>query len=225
MLTRYLRQGDAQITCGVRSSCFLRVKKRRPFKYVNAIGSLPSFLPKIKEYWDGTVRLYHSTSAMYRFSKKLKNLKPLIRELGREQLGNLSKRAKEAFRLLCDKQSATLSNPKFLVIQKETEAYDKWLNVASLEEDFLKQKAKLHWLDVGDHRTIKTREAQNMIREIRCECGISVTSHSDIKIEAETFFSDFLNQSPQNYQGVSEEELQDMLKFQCSIADCSMLEA
>lgn len=66
-------------------------KRRRPFKYVNAIGRIPRFLYMVKEYWDSTDKLFNSTSAMYRFSKKLKNLKPLIRELGREKLGNLTK--------------------------------------------------------------------------------------------------------------------------------------
>ena len=49
-------------------------KIRRPFKYVNAIEKLESFLPRVKEFWDTTQRLYHSTSAMFRFSKKLKVL-------------------------------------------------------------------------------------------------------------------------------------------------------
>lgn len=63
--------------------------------------------------------------------------------------------------------------------------------MASLEEDFLKnQKAKLHWLDVGDqknkmfHRAIKSRQAQNMIREIRCSNGSVVSTHLEIKHEA-----------------------------------------
>lgn len=75
-------------------------KMRRPFNYVNAIGRLLNFLPMVKEYWDSTQRLFHFTSAMYRFSKKLKCLKLLIREFGRENLGNLTKRAKEAHDML-----------------------------------------------------------------------------------------------------------------------------
>ena len=110
---------------------------------------------------------------MFRFSKKLKNLKPLIGELDREKLGNLSKRAKVAHEILCDKQNQTLLNPSSSTIQEETDAYEKWLHVAGLEEDFLKQRAKLHWLDVGDqnnktfHNSIKSRQAQNAIRELR----------------------------------------------------------
>ena len=107
-------------------------KIRRPFKYVNAIGSLPSFMPMVKKYWDSTEKLFHSTSALFRFSKKLKNLKPLIREMGKAKLGNLTRRAKEAFEVLCDKQKQTLSSPSNIAIQDEAYAYAKWLHVASL---------------------------------------------------------------------------------------------
>ena len=206
-------------------------KIKRPFKYINAIGSIPSFLPMVQTYWDSTERLFHSTSAMFRFSKKLKGLKPLIRELGREKLGNLTKRAKEAFDLLCERQNVTLVNPSEGAVKEEAEAYGKWLHVASLEEDFLKQRAKLFWLDVGDknnktfHRAIKSRQAQNMIREIRCANGCVVNQHSEIKKEAEDFFAHFLNQIPENYKGVNEDELEDLLKFRCSMDDCNLLEA
>ncbi|XP_022559972.1 uncharacterized protein LOC111206840 [Brassica napus] len=97
------------------------------------------FLPMVEEYWKTTKTLFHSTSAMYRFSKKLKQLKPMIRELGRNGLGNLTKRTKEAYEKLCDKQRSTLANPGEVATQKEAEAYEKWLHVANLEEDFLKQ--------------------------------------------------------------------------------------
>ena len=132
---------------------------------------------------------------MFRFSKKLKNLKPLIHQLGKEKLGDLSKKAKEAHEFLCEKQNKTLADPSASSIQEEAVAYERWLHVASLEEDFLKQRVKLHWLDVGDHNNktfhnaIRVRKAQNSIREIRCSNGSSVTKQKDIKEEAVRFFS------------------------------------
>lgn len=206
-------------------------KLRKPFKFVNVIGSLPEFLPRVKEYWDTTPRLFHSTSAMYRFSKKLKNLKPLIREIGKTKLGNLTRNAREAHDVLCVKQQVTLTNPCSTSIQEEAEAYDRWLHVANLEEGFLKQKAKLHWLEVGDqnnksfHNAVRSRQAQNTIREIRCQDGIVVTKQLEIKEEAVRFFSEFLNQSPVNYNGTTTEELQKLLKFRCSDEDCRLLVA
>lgn len=117
---------------------------RRPFKYVNALGKLETFLPMVKDYWDTTPRIFHSTSAMFRFAKKLKNLKPIIREFAREKLGNLTKKAKEAHVVLCEKQKETLSNPSADSIREEAVAYERWLHVANLEEEFLKQRSKLH---------------------------------------------------------------------------------
>lgn len=206
-------------------------KIKRPFKYVNAIGKLPNFLPMVKEYWESTDKLFHSTSTMHRFSKKLKSLKPLIRELGKEKLGNLCLRAKEALSILCEKQKITLSNPTPEAILVEAEAYEKWLHVADLEEDFLKQRSKLHWLDIGDqnnknfHNAIKTRQAQNTLREIKCLDGRMATSHSDIKLEAERHFSSFLNHVPESFQGASVAELKCLLDFECNAEDCAGLEA
>lgn len=99
-----------------------------------------------------------------------------------------------------------------------------------MEEEHLKQRAKLHWLEVGDqnnktfHWAIRTRKAQNMIREIRCGNDNVVRSHEEVKQEAEGFFSEFLNRNPVNYQGVQEEELQNLLMFRCSTEDCYLLD-
>lgn len=197
---------------------------------MNVIGSLPNYLPMLQRYWDSTPRLFHSTSAMFRFSKKLMNLKPLIRELGREKIGNLTRRAKEAHDDLCEKQKQTLINPRDEAVREEAEEYEKWLHIAGLEEDHLKERAKLHWLDVGDmnnkmfHTAFQARKAQNTIREIRCSNGSIVNKHSDIKAEAVDFLSDFLNKCPDSFQGVSIEELQNLLEFRCNMDDCRKLE-
>ena len=206
-------------------------KIKKPFKYVNAIGSLSGFLPMVQEYWESTEVLFHSTSAMFRFSKKLKNLKPLIRTLGREKLGNLTKRAQETYEVLCEKQKNTLVLATDVSVQEEAEAYEKWMFVAGLEEDHLKQKAKLHWLEVGDlnnktfHNSIRARRAQNAMREIRCPDGRRVVTHEEIKGEAERHFSEFLNQCPEDYKGVSVDELKELLQYRCSEEDGRYLDA
>lgn len=74
------------------------------------------------------------------------------------------------------------------------------------------------------HNAITSRQAQNSIREIRFHDGSIVTNQSEVKAEAERFFSEFLNQSPDNYEGTSTEELQEMMDFRCSVEDCRMLE-
>jgi len=79
-------------------------------------------------------------------------------------------------------------------MEEENIAYNRWDLVAGLEERYLKQKSKIHWLDVGDknnksfHRAVKTREAQNSIREIECPNGVVTANAEEIKMEAERFF-------------------------------------
>lgn len=206
------------------------VKIKKPFKYINVIGKLPSFLPMVEEYWESTKKLFHSTSALFRFSKKLKSLKPLIRNLGREQLGNLTKRANEAHMYLCEKQKTTLLLPSADAIKEEGEAYERWLHVAGLEDDFLKQKSKLHWLEVGDqsnkmfHNAVRVHQAKNTMRKIICLEGRVAITHEEIKDEAVRFFSEFPNNQPVDYLGATEEEIGELIDFRCTQEDITTLE-
>ncbi|XP_019094476.1 PREDICTED: uncharacterized protein LOC109129900 [Camelina sativa] len=56
----------------------------------------------------------------------------------------------------------------------ENAAFKQWEFWAGLEEKYLKQKSKLHWLQVGDrnnkvfHRAAQERVAMNSIKEIQC---------------------------------------------------------
>jgi len=170
-----------------------------------------------------------STSSLFRFSKKLKAFKPQIRSLAKKRIGNLVVKTREAYEHLCKKQEQNLANPTAETMEAENEAYLRWDKVAGLEERYLKQKSKLHWLDVGDrnnksfHRAVKAREAQNSIREIECQNGIVTAKKEEIKKEADSFFRDFLQHIPDDYIGATVEELQTLLPFRCSDMDNAML--
>ena len=111
---------------------------------------MEEFKPSVANFWGETEPIHMSTSTLFRFAKKLKALKPVIRNLAKDRLGNLVKQAKEAHDDLCIKQQLNLQNPSVSAMEEETEVYDRWERVTCLEEKFLKQKSKLHWLDVGD---------------------------------------------------------------------------
>jgi len=108
-------------------------------------------------------------------------------------MGNLVKKSKEAFEILCKTQEENLSNPSLHSMEAENEAYTRWDFVAGLEEKYLKQKSKQHWMQVGDknnktfHRAVVARESTNQIKEIHCVDG-SVAKGDKIKVEAERFF-------------------------------------
>jgi len=46
--------------------------------------------------------------------------------MGKEKLGDLPKRTREAHELLCEKQSNTLVNPTQQIIAEELQAYTAW---------------------------------------------------------------------------------------------------
>ncbi|XP_056842877.1 uncharacterized protein LOC130495492 [Raphanus sativus] len=135
-------------------------RRRKPFKFTNALAKFPEFLPLIEDHWRNHEPLFNSTSAMFLLTKRLKTLKQPLRELSKLKLGDLSRRTKEAY------------------------------NFLYLEEDYLKQKSKLHWLDVGDgnnrvfHNAAKIREVRNTIHEIQCSDGRIAKNKEEIKVEA-----------------------------------------
>ena len=117
-------------------------KPKGPFKFNNVLTTMPEFLPTVKDYWDGTPALFHSTSAMFRFSKKLKCLKPILKSLGRSTLHNLTMRVDEAYITLCEKQKITLETATSQAIAEENQAHTQWHSLAVLEEGYLQQKSK-----------------------------------------------------------------------------------
>ena len=205
------------------------VGKRKPFKFTNAVAEMPEFLRVVADHWKETQPLFQSTSALFRFSKALKALKPLIRTLSKEKLGELTKKVKEAHLDLCEKQEKLLQAPTEEALKAEQVAAERWQRVSDIEEKLLKQRSKLHWLQVGDrnnrvfHNAAKVREAKNAIREIKCSSGNVVTSQEEIKEEAEKFFNEFLTLEPPGLQNRTVEELQEILPFRCSDVDRSSL--
>lgn len=178
---------------------------RKPFKFSKVLTQIPTFMPMVENYWGTTTPLFISTSSMYRFSKKIKALKPLIRDLGKTHLSDLIKRTKEAYDQLCLKQREMLTNPTTHGMEEDSEAYQRWQHLADLEEGYFKQKSKLHWLNVGDHnnsyiyKNIQTRQMRNAIKDIRSITGDRLTDKEDIKAEAKCHFREFLTLKPSDF--------------------------
>lgn len=183
----------------------------------------------VSEFWSQTVPLFNSTSALFRLGKKLKALKPLLQNLSREKIGDIIKRTKEAYNKLCELQTKTLDEPSQANMVMESAALSRWTFLSKLEEKVLSQRAKIHWLVIGDgnnktfHRAARVREVRNSIREIKREDGSIADNQEDIKKEAVDYFSKFLNHIPQDYTGISTEALKDLLAYDCSEEDKNML--
>lgn len=107
--------------------------------------------------------------------------------------------------------------------------FEKWQHLANLEDGFLKQRSKLHWLNVGDHNNsyfqkyIQTRKMTNSIKEIKSSSGEILTSNKDLKIEATDISKELLTRQPCDFKGMEVAELQELLVFRCSDSDKSNL--
>lgn len=189
------------------------------------MADLEEFKPMVENIWRETQLIFLSTSSLFRFSKKLKALKPLIKSLAKNMVGNLTKKALEAFKVLCEKQEANHMNPSQSSLEEESDAYRRWDLVSKLEENFLKQRSNVHWLKVGDrnnksfHRVVVACEANNSIKEIQCSDGRMVSKAEEIKSEAENFFRCFLQYVPSYFVGISTEELEEIISNRCAEQD------
>ena len=219
--------GSDHLSCQVQLKIEER-KNRKPFKFTNAIASMPEFEVLIKEQWRGHKKLFHSTSAMYILTKWLKELKQPLRSLSKLKMGDFPKKTREAYQDLCSKH--TLESPNQEKIKEELKAYTKWKRLADLEDEFPKQRSKVHWLGVGDgnnkvfHSSVKEREVRNAIHEILCAYGTMAVTDEDIKGEAERYYEEFMSIQPSDFEGVEVERLQSLLGFQCSEDDCRKLQ-
>lgn len=86
------------------------LKTLRPFKFTNAVAEAPGFIPLIADYWRSADPLYNSTSALFRLSKKLKDLKPALRDFSKQNNGDITKRTREAYDTLCKSQTLVMTD-------------------------------------------------------------------------------------------------------------------
>lgn len=49
--------------------------QKNPFKFANVLATLTGFTPLVKKYWSSTEELFVSTSALFRFAKKIEGFK------------------------------------------------------------------------------------------------------------------------------------------------------
>lgn len=63
---------------------------QRPFKFVNIVTKYPGYHNELVEKWRNSPPLFHSTAEMYKLSKQLKELKPMLRTMGKKMVGDIT---------------------------------------------------------------------------------------------------------------------------------------
>lgn len=176
----------------------------------------------VQQTWDTSGALYHSRLALQLFHKKLKLLKFGLRALNRTHYGNLPQRTKQAFENLCALQHQALVSPSQLTFDAVSGAAKKWDHLATIEENFFRQKSRLQWLKAGDqntsnfHRAAQGRASRNSIKQLTTEVGELLTSPEAIKKEAALHFQRFLQTQTHGTDTFTIESIQELLTFRCS---------
>ncbi|KAJ0261541.1 Reverse transcriptase zinc-binding domain-containing protein [Hirschfeldia incana] len=170
-------------------------KVKRPFKFYSMLNLNPEFTILIRECWKA---LSFEGSKMLRVSKKLKELKSVIRSFSRENFSNLEKRVNEAFEELQACQRLTLNTPSPAAANSVKNAHERWSVLAKAEESFLQQRSKVNWLGKGDcgsafyHRSICTRQSFNLISCLLDENGSLIEVKADIENHIIKFYENLL---------------------------------
>lgn len=170
-------------------------KQKRPFKFFAHLNQHEDFAALLGNCWNS---FNFSGTNQLRVSKKLKELKGIIKTFRREHYSQLEKRVEEAFSELCIAQDMALSNPSPTAAETERKPHLHWHALAKAEDSYLKQRSRVQWSANGDsntahyHRLIRSRQAQNQIIMLLDRDGGVIDQLEDIKTHAVDYYSTLL---------------------------------
>ncbi|GJY33938.1 hypothetical protein Tco_0418407 [Tanacetum coccineum] len=165
----------------------LDTPKPKPFMFYNFLTHKAKFLETVMDIWKQQVNGYN----MFQVVQKMKLLKKPLGKLLHDQ-GNLHDRVNRLRVELDEVQAAIDKDPFNVVLRDEEAAYIQAFNEAKVDEErFLKQKAKIEWLEVGDsdsayfHKSVKSQNQHSRIEVIRNGDNVEITGPSvpDVFVE------------------------------------------
>ncbi|XP_033134016.1 uncharacterized protein LOC117127540 [Brassica rapa] len=204
-----------------------RPKQKRPFKFFAHLNQHEDFVEILGNCWNSLD--FHGTNQL-RVSKKLKELKGVIKSFSREHFSHLEQRVEEAFTDLCLAQANSLDNPSPTATNLERDAHHRWHVLAKAEDSFLKQRSRVQWSVDGDsntayyHGIIKSRQAQNQIVFLLGRDGTIIDRIEDIKEHAVDYYTLLLG-GPTSSAAPSPSVIASFLPLRCSPEAVSLLDA
>ncbi|XP_074271474.1 uncharacterized protein LOC141595408 [Silene latifolia] len=166
------------------SDAKLVMTRRASFKYFNMWGKAPDFLTRVQEEWDKN----YPGHKMFNVVKKLKALKPMLKDLNKECYADIENATKIAESELAAVQVQINSDPQNAeLIQKELDITAKLKQLQPARISLLKQKAKTQWLEDGDsntayfHGVIRKRFNLNKVIQIENQRGVIFSDSKGIQ--------------------------------------------
>ncbi|CAN1153831.1 Transposon TX1 uncharacterized 149 kDa protein [Linum perenne] len=172
----------------------------KPFKYFKYWCAHPEFYPLVEKAWC----LSFSGSVLAGVSKKLRNLKGLLKKLFRDHYSDTGERVKAVELNLQTAQSISLDYPSSISFQEVARLSSVLHDLKRIEEDFFRLKACIDWVSSGDlntsyfHKSVKLRLARSSIRQLISDSGETVTEIEQMAKIAVDIYSKLLGEADQN---------------------------
>lgn len=136
---------------------------------------------------------------------------------------------KDQTAVVVELQHQLLTNPDPDTARLEHEERAKWQFLIMAEEKFYRQKSCVRWNHLGDrdiafyHKTVVQCADCNHIHFLRDADDVYIGSIDQIKAHFASYFENTLGQTDMPASPCTIRELQDLLSFRCSDAQCDML--
>ena len=155
----------------------------------------PEFSVLLKECWN--TFQFHGSS-MFKVSRKLKELKSIIRTFSKDNYSCIENLVRESFEEFLQHKNVLFNSPTTHAAAEEWKAHTKWLLLAKADESFLYQRSRVNWLDKGDsgsmffHRSMRSRQSQNQIILLLDDNDVILETREEIMYHTVDFYENLL---------------------------------
>ena len=181
-------------------------RKGKTFRFYNYWTSLANFKDQVTSSWS----MHVEGNFQFQLCHKLRHTKMVLKHFVKDTFGK--ERAKvECIRLTLEQCQRDLdTHPSNSALQALEKALSGDLGEAlRIEEEVLRQKSRVQWLESGDrntaffHHMIRNRRNANRIVSLITPEGTQTISEEDTKLEAIRYFKSLLGSPPSNpYPGM-----------------------
>lgn len=187
------------------SPCLIRIqhnptRKNHIFKFCDMWIQNENFLRIVSEAWNIEVQ----STPMFRVVSKLKNVKCKLKQLYRTEFKRISEKVKLKKAALDRVQNAADLHVNPVLQEEEAWLKQEYLALVNQELTLLQQKAKVHWLKIGEtnssffHAKIKERRTAARITSIHNADGNLLTEAAEVESEFINFSTDLLGTNMQD---------------------------
>ncbi|KAG2270408.1 hypothetical protein Bca52824_064963 [Brassica carinata] len=180
------------------------------------------FIPQLQAFWSNTTV---PGTAMFQLSKKLKLLKPVIKDINREHFSGLEQRVQESHAHMLSAQADLLSSPLISAAAREREAHRNWTKLAKAEEKFIYQRSRVTWAKFGDcnsslfHRSMQARRSGNQIHYLIDDQNLRLENINDIKSHCVEYYTSLLGAPSPSLSPEAMEEISPRHLIGCNIGN------